>query len=454
MANAGKMRSSTIRLFQGISRFLLVPAMLLLMPGAPAGAITLDDCIRAALKMNPGLEAAAHRVDAARAAHLQARAPWYPHLVASGDYTRTDNPAQAFMMKLNQERLDMADPGFDPTDPGSTQNMRLSLGARYLLFDWGRSRSNEQMAKQGIEMSSLSRSARRNELVYDVTRGYYNALKADAFTGVYRETAESIEKSLELARNRFSEGVVLKTDVLNLEVQHARAEEDLLQAENAYRLALAALNTSIGAEIVGPGQLTPPRDDPPPFAAEPNADETIDNRPELQAAASLARTKRLETSHARRTNLPRVTAFGSLDMDSRVSDHFEESYTAGVKAEWALFDGFARSGAVSEAKAQRREAVARLKHTRKTLALDLKEAQLEASNAFHRLEVTRKALDSAAESLQMTREQYENGVVEITALLRAQAAKTDSSVRNRAAWYDYRIALANIDRAAGKQWED
>lgn len=429
-------------------RFFLPVLFLLFLP-ASAGAISLEECINAAIRMNPGLEAASYRVRAARAAHSQARAPFYPHLTASGSHMRTDNPSQAFMMELNQKQLDMQDPDFDPADPGSTYNTRVSLGVEYLLFDGGQRRLREMTAQRQVEVSRHFLAARRNALVFEVIRGYYNALKAKEFTAVFRETMDSIEKSLELAQKRLDEGTALKTDVLNLEVQLALAEEDLVEAENRFHLAVAALNTSIGAEIVSPGQLEPtPERRIHTAKAEPQ--ETVDQRPELKAAGLIVQARRLDRKRAKRNYLPGIRAFGSMDMDTRALDGFEESYVLGVAAQWNIFDGHARSGAVSEAGARRREAVALLKETRKELELDLKQACLGASNTFRRLAATRKAVASAEESLRMTRMLYEKGAVEITALMSAQAAATASAARNNAAYYDYLEAQADIDRAAGK----
>ena len=70
----------------------------------------LDGFIRRALDGNPGIRVMAFRTEAARAAYRQARSATLPRMSASAAYARTDNPPQAFMMALNQGRLDMSDP--------------------------------------------------------------------------------------------------------------------------------------------------------------------------------------------------------------------------------------------------------------------------------------------------------------------------------------------------------
>jgi len=414
--------------------------------------LSIEECVRAALEMNPGIEAASYRIRAAKAAHRKSRAAWYPQISASGGYERTDNPAQAFMMALNQQRLDLGDPNLDLSDPDPTQNIRLSLNVRYLLYDGGHSRLGEDAAREKIDVADHELAARRNALVYEVRRGYYHALRARKMIDVHRQTGAQIEKSLELAKSRFNEGTALKTDVLNLEVQLARAEEDLLQAENAFRLAVAALNTAIGSDIAGPESLAAPVRQTPAVLPADWETLSVGDRPELLRAAAHARAARLDARSTRRAYRPNVEAFGSMGMDSRYAGSFEDSYRVGIAAEWNIFDGHARSAARSEASAHRGEAVAALKETRKQLELDLEDARLKAKHAIKRLGVTGKALERAQESLQTTRHLYENGIVEVTALLSAQTAMTQSMVRHQSARFEHLEALANLDRAVGRTW--
>ena len=99
-----------------------------------------------ALRQNPDMEETAHRVEEARAAADQARAAYYPLLYTSADYARTDNPPQAFMMTLNQRNLNF---DTDFNHPDDTDNLRLTLGLKYLLTDGGRRRLDRRKAREG-----------------------------------------------------------------------------------------------------------------------------------------------------------------------------------------------------------------------------------------------------------------------------------------------------------------
>ncbi len=421
-------------------------AAALVLAARAAGAVTLADCVRDALAHNPGLEAAEARVQAARAAIRQAESALYPIVSASSTYGRTDNPPQAFMMILNQRRFDMQT---DFNSPGDTENLNMELGAKYRVLDGGQRGLTRRMAGAGAEATAHARDAARNDLLYQVARGYYAVLQAAEFVAVRDASIRSLDENLRAARERLSAGSAVKTDVLNLEVELARAREDRIRAGNAVRLALAALNTAIGDDAASetnmPDAATAPAQPPPPEDAS-----AVTNRPEYRAAAAGVRIRELAWRKAVRDYYPTLSAFGSLDWDSDVSSSFEDSYMVGLMAEVDLFDGFRRKGAAAEARAQFAAARAEWRQAAANLRFDLHAAHLNASEAFERIEVARKSVESAEEALRITRERYQGGAADVTELLTAELGLTGVRTRRVAAQYDYLTALQNLARARGE----
>jgi outer membrane protein len=432
--------------------FVLSVGLALAAPGS--FALTLEEAVRAALDNNPDIEAAEHRMRSARAMLGQAQSAYYPWVNASAQYGRSDNPPQAFMMTLNQRRLNMMDPAFNPNEPDDTENLRGTLMAQWRLFDSGRREADVRMARLGDEIAQRMAEAVRNQLVFEVTRSYYQALQAAAFVEVQQDSVKSIEESLRIARERYNAGSAMRTDVLNLETQLAQAQEDLIKAQNGHELALAALNTVIGSPAATARNLTPVASQGDPSAVMANASADIEQRPEWHAAQLMARIKEYAWRKANREYGPTISLFASSDWDSPVSSDFEQSYMVGAMAEINLFDGFRTRGARAAARAEWQTAQAEARKTCDQLALDLTRAQLNLREAQPRLDVTEKNLESAREALRITREQYEQGAADIALLLQAQVGVTAMRTRHIAAQYDYRIALADWRRAQGLALKD
>jgi outer membrane protein TolC len=427
---------------------LLFLVTLLAIPAARA--VTLDEAVQAALENSPTLQAAESRIDSAQAMLRQAKSYYYPSIGLSANYGISDNPPQAFMMDLNQRSLNMQDPAFDPNNPDDTDNLRGSIGAQWRLFDLQRD-AGKNMARYGAQASQEAFDAARNQLVHEVTRGFYGVLQAQAFAEVQAKSVASIEESLRIAKERFAAGGAVKTDVLNLETQLAQANEDLIKARNGAQLALAALNAAIGSDLVAADTIETPDQTafsaPPPECKDP---EAFENRPELRAARLMRQVKEQDLRKAKGGYAPTVSAFGSLDADSGNFNDFENSYMAGVAAEINVFDGARTRAAVQAAQAELDAAKADERKARLNLKLDLQQAFLGTREAWERLEVTRKSLESAQEAQRIVQEQYQQGAADISILLQTQVGVTAMQTRSAAAQYDYLTALSNLKRAKGE----
>ena len=419
-----------------------------------AMAVTLEDCIETALQDNPDAQAAGQRVESARAAIREAESAYYPQFTMAGTYARTENAGQAMFMALNQRSLDMAAPGFDINNPGDTENLRASVGAKMRLLDGGQRSLYRDMAKLGNDASKSQKEAILNELIYQVTRGYYGILQAQAFVKVQEETVASLEENLRVANERFKAGTAIQTDGLNLEVKLAQAREDLIRAHNGAQLAIAALNTSIGQDLVPQGPLSEKeRTDLTPPPAPQDAD-ALESRPELKAARLNTRIQEDAWKKSKRDYFPTVSAFGSVDWDSDASSDFEQSYFAGAVAEWEFFTGFRRGASADSAKANYEAAKAQERKARDNLRLDLTQAQLAIQESWERLDVASRSVTSAEEALRITQERYKQGSADISELLTAQVGLTATRTRNVAAYYDYLTAQANLSRAKGELVKD
>ena len=147
---------------------------------------------------------------------------------------------------------------------------------------------------------------------------------------------------------------------------------------------------------------------------------------------------------------PTVSAFGSYDLDSEDASDFQDSYVVGVMAEINIFDGARTRAAVRAARADLAAARADEEKARLNLKLDLQQAFLGAQEAWERLEVVRKSLETAREARRIVQEQYQQGAADVALLLQTQVGVTATETRAAAARYDYLTALSNLQRAKGE----
>lgn len=411
--------------------------------GVPVRALTLEDVVGAALSNSPALRAAGFDAAAARARIGEAASAWMPQVRGHAQYARTDNPPQAFFMNLNQRVASLQK---DFNHPDDTENLRLGFSAGWLLYDGGQRRLGVSMAELGAEARALAGEMAVNGLVHEVTRSFYGALQARDAASVAAKAVKSIEESRRLADARVQAGAAMKSDVLNLDVKLAEARQRQIAAGNGYALTIAAINSLVGADVVGRGDFDALS--AAPAAGEPAAG-SVTNRPEWKAARRVAALKQKAWEKSRRAYSPTVSAFGEADWDSEVSSDFEQSYLAGIAAEVALFDGARRAKGVAQAKAEWESAKAAAEVAQHQLELDLTQARLGLADATARADVARSGAASAAEALRLARQRYEQGAADISELLNAETANAASENAASAADYEIEIAKSNLNRARG-----
>jgi len=260
------------------------------------------------------------------------------------------------------------------------------------------------------------------------------------------ETAlAAIEASLEVARARYEEGVLLKADLLNLEVQQSRSRENLIQASNALEVArqtfLNLLGLQDGAvhlktEGLEAQELPTGRDYRPRF--------------ELQSAAAMVRAAEAKLRLARGGRYPALDGFAAYDLDKGFeTDGSGDSWQAGLQLSYNLFDGRMTSAAIRGAKADLAEARQRQRKLELAIGLEVTRAELALREAETRLEVSDKAVEQARESARIYRARFKEGDVLASDLITIENGLTDAQIRRTVAENSRRIAVADLRRSLG-----
>jgi outer membrane protein TolC len=402
---------------------------------------TLERSLDYALAHNPDARIARQRIAAAQAGLEQANAAFWPRVQVQSGYTRTDNPMMVFGDILAQRAYSYnAPPNFNSL-PGVDD-----LDARGLvtlpLYAGGRTVAGRQAAEANTQAVELDSAAVRNALGFEVSRAFNTVLKTRQFVRAAEAEVGSFETNLAVANRRLDAGALLRSDVLDIEVRLAQAREDLVRARNASALAARALRNLLGIEA---GDFAV-ADEVPVIRAPYGGDDA--ERPELAAARERERAAQAQVRGSRSGYQPRLSAFGSLDYDRGwVTGGDGRSYTAGVLAQWDLWDGLSTRAKVREARANLESAREERRKLRLAVDLEVEQARLDLSAASERLAVTAKTVEQAAESASLTRSRFEQGLALSTQLIDSETALLAARVRRAEAESDERIAIAALRKA-------
>ncbi|MBX3024217.1 TolC family protein [bacterium] len=429
--------------------FLLAAAV------AAAQPLSIEEAVGLALRDNPDARAAAERIGEAEARLGEATAAFYPRVDGRIVFARTDNPAQAFGMILNQRKFSF---DLDFNNPGPTQNVRPEIVGAFPIFRGGQDYFRRQAAALGVEAAKLERLAVRNGLTEAVIDAFYALVAAPQLAESAGASVRAVGAALDHARTGFDAGTVLKSDVLSLETRLAESREQQLRASNAIELARTGLRTLLGQPAGRSLEIAPPpRDAAPalPDTLEAALARATAARPELAAAGRQVAMRERELEAERAAYLPTIDIVGGYGNDSAdfQLSHNTDSWLVGATAELNVFSGFRIRERVRAAEHELASAREVERRTRLDIEREAQNAFLSYGEARQRDDVSQAGLAAADAALRLVEEQYRAGTVTVTRYLEAEAARSAARSRAIVARYDVRRAEAALQKAIGA-WAD
>jgi outer membrane protein TolC len=175
----------------------------------------------------------------------------------------------------------------------------------------------------------------------------------------------------------------------------------------------------------------------------------LDQRAELKQIEFQQSAAEEEIKKSRAAYLPSFNLEGNYEVNT---EHFEESadnYTVGAVVTLNLFSGNRTSAKVREAQASLRQVQATRRKLKQRVLVEIRQAYLQADNAWNRIQVARVAVTQAEEALRIVGNRYKNGLFTIVDLLNSELALQQAHTNYLQAIHDYKVANTNLMLAAG-----
>ncbi len=320
-----------------------------------------------------------------------------------------------------------------------------------LISDFGRTaRLTDSSRLRARSLEETAESVRADVLL-QVDRAYFTALRAHAVLRVAEETVGNrrliAERVAALTESKLRSGL----DLSFANVSLSEAKLLLLGAKNEIRGSFAELAVVIGSRDVRNYELA---DEPlpDPLAGEPElfVSEALRARPEL---ASLRAESESALKFAEAEKSLRLPAFGAIASAGAIPGHDERlrgRYAAvGVNLNIPVFNGHLNAARRSEADLRAQAARQRVRDAENRVARDVQVAWLDANTAFERLAVTGELLEQAVLALDLAQSRYDLGLSSMVELSQAQLSKTGAEIASSSARYEYQIRRAMLKYAIG-----
>ena len=320
------------------------------------------------------------------------------------------------------------------------------------IYQGGRLKEGRRSARFALSSADLSLENTMQDVRLQSTIYYFNVLQYRNLIGVYEEEVVTLQEHLRNVNAQFRVGTVAKVDVLESQVELANAQQNLVNIQNNYDVAVATLNNFIGLPadtVLRPQDTLAYRQyklnlgDCTAYALENRADAAMADYAVKQAESA--------RKSAKAGYRPQVSASISKGLTNQnlVSKKITDQWTAGISASWNIFDGGITSAQVHEADAALTRAKEVAAQTREQIQLEVQQYFLELHAAEKNIGTTQASVALAEENYKIAQVRYAAGVGTNLDVMDASRKLTEARSNYFTALYNYNTAKASLDRYMG-----
>src|SRR5436190_8211037 len=416
----------------------------------------LPELIDIAERSNPDTRIAWERARQAASAVGLSQSAYFPYLVASAGagYERAFLPFPSLKQGPGPTDVTITGGGTLTTEAAAE---RATLGLKWLLFDFGERKAVVTMAKENLMMANVGFNATHQEIVFTVTRRFYELNTARQKVQVAESSLGAAHTVAQSAQARFDHGLGTKPEVLQAEQQSAQTAFDLEAALGALSDAQVAFVESLGilptTKLQVAGVSEKPLSEHSVETLEELIQRALSQRPDLVAKLANIRARRAEVRKARAAYYPKVAlnanaGWTELDVRAKSSPYFggnDPVYGAGISIELPLFDGFARRKKLRIAESELRGAEDELAHSRDSVIREVWKARTDFETALRKQESATKLVSAAESAFAASLDAYQHGLgtyVDVANAQRNVTASRSVMVDTRSAIHTSAAALA------------
>ena len=434
-------------------RALLLGALALPLAAFAQGKLTLQQAVNTALEKNPARKAVAFEQHAAAADTKLAKSALLPQISFGEAYQRSNDPVFVFGARLRQQSFTTADFALNRLNtPTPFSNFATRFSGNWNLFDSGVSWLRVRQAKGMNQVAARKLQREDQELVMRVVDAYARLLLAAKQQQVAEDARKTSQSILDRSRANVQAGMVVESDLLSAQVNHAAREQELIRARNAVALSRAQLNHEMGVPAdtqFEPAELLVEK----VFPSESLDDlekRALEQRPDLQGLVTQQSVQADGVRAAKASFGPRVNAIADWELDNpRFSGGGGNNWLAGVEIQFDLFDGGAKRARLQRERAMKDRIDSLHDAAVSGIRLEVRQAYLNYDAARQQVEVARAAVGQAQESLRIGRNRYQAGLSTITDLLRMQEASVRAESDYSQAVYRLQTSYASLELATG-----
>jgi multidrug efflux system outer membrane protein len=403
---------------------------------------TLQELIGVALAENKDLRIAVERIEESRALYGFTRADLFPKVDANASAGRI-LPSEESIIKLPN------------AGDESLYNLNASLFWEIDLF--GRIRRATEAQKALFLATMAGRRAVMITLVSDVARVYMELRDFDRRLEISRQTLESRQESIQLARDRFEGGLTPELDLRQAEAEFYRTQSIVYDFERSVRLKEDELSVLLGRNpgLVPRGRPVQEQSVPPSVPAGLPSD-LLERRPDVQQAEEELVAANARIGEAKALLFPRIALTGdygweTTDLDSLFTGP-AKTWSIAANLLQPIFNAGKNLRRVDVAESQQRQALYAYELVILQAFREVEDSLVSYRKTGQQRVSQSERVKAELKTLELADIRYRGGVTGYLEVLDAQRSLFSAQLDEVQTISDNLISLIRLYRALGGGW--
>lgn len=333
----------------------------------------------------------------------------------------------------------------------------LSGSVSWELDVWGRVRRTVEASEANLQASAADIASIRLSMQSTLAQTYFQLRALDAEKRLLQETVAAYERSLTMTQNRLAAGVaaqaevaVSQTQLENTRVQLLALEWQRAQFEHAIAVLMGQAPSAL--DLV----MTPTVGEVPSIPiALPS--QLLERRPDVAAAERRTTAANAQIGVAQSAWFPDLTLSAQGGFRSGQWAQWltapNNFWSLGPALALTIFDGGARRAQVAQARAAYDAQVAGYRLTVLTALREVEDYLVQLRVLGEEQVAQGRALAAARESLRLTQNQYEAGLIDYLSVVQVETTALSTERATISLMADRLVASVQLIAALGGGWE-
>ncbi|MDR1223520.1 MAG: TolC family protein [Tannerella sp.] len=331
------------------------------------------------------------------------------------------------------------------------------------VFTKNRLRENLKVAQYQYERSELFFTRTQMDIVYSVTRGFYNVYKAAYEKQINEELLLNAQEALRIARLKFETGSIPEGDLLVTEINALQSDVNLSECIGRHELQKDEFKLLIGVDMNEEIDIVAEMDfETVEIDLQTAIEQALVNRLEVKESEYDVKLQEIEIDRAKREREIKGNIYAYYDFTGlstepgNVPELFRSSFdnfvmrppNRGVTFTLSvpILDWGRGRNIVKSRQIRLKEKQLQLENTNDVIVKEIREIVRTVYEAEKRFRINQKNRDNATNSYRIARLRFENGDLSGQELAMEQERLSQVQLAFINAYITYQLALADLKR--------